>query len=1539
MPDGDIKLTVDLETANAVNSARNLRSVVDNTFAKMSTRKLDDGMKSLVKQIKNASAETQKYEKDIVDLQRLYEQVTAQRRSGTMSTTFGDDLALFKDIRYKMSDEYAKLADIVYRGETRLKLLRSQATREDPHKSAIENAQAQAEAQQKVLSVEEKVAEARRKMFAMEANGTAYPEVTKDIDNMTVALNNTTAGALGLVRKFNELSSTAKQTLDPIQESANRVAQSIGELGKVNVALPVKAQLSEVGQSAQQADQQVAQLRQDITQPMQQAKTTQVIDLSSVNQQLQVIMGQLATLISTTTGKMQGSVQQVATSAKAVGQSIGRETESGFKRGRSSAMSFDQMVRKLEHSIAPIKKQFDKLGNSIRNAGSLIKSKMLGALNKIKSSADNVRKSIGDAFSGKRIKQGLKTLIKYAFGVRSVFFLYRKLRKAVQEGINNLVKFHSQTNATNKQMTEFKTSILYLKNAWASAFAPIINVAMPALTALMDGLAEAGNYIARFIGTLTNQKVVINAVRAGTDDYAKSLDKANKNAKKLNDRLAGFDSLNVLGVDKDTGSGSDDGLPDTNDMFKYVEANDSLADMIRKAWLGDGDFESVGAEIASRFKALLDGVDWDAIQNKAAKFGKVVGTALKGFINDKDMWESLGHTVAQGLNTITIAINEFLQATEDMDWGGGLATAINQFVNETDWTLIGENIENFAWQFKENVINFLKTLNWNGDGGIKDAVNTLATSLGNALVEVIGDPVLLTEVGTFASEFLNTITGAISKVLESTEGTDFGGGLAGMVNTFFAKTDWTAIGENAKKFAKQLRTNITNNLKSLNWNEEGGIKDALKKLGEALGSAIGDTLSDTEFMGSLGTTLGELVNTFFDTIGGILKGTQDKDIGGGFATAVNNGLATIDWKNIGKTLSEGLSQALNNATSFFEQTDWDKIGTAVGDMLKGIDWIKVLTAVVKFVVSSNNALTKIFASVGNAVSDYLMKLKPEDLEKGIKNIIASIDWKGIADATTKMFVAIIKSLFATGNVIMAIFGTIINLLVEAWTNKFNEGVQIGEDIKKSLEEQGKDVTFGNVLEELGKRMMSSIATGLGNVGNWAQTNIIDPIVESISTSGTWVTPDDVANHIGDFKDSLKKKWDEAVANLKNIKNTDWEAVGYNFGTLLSNGVDNAIDGVFGENGIIAKIKGVFSPETFEKIKSTLSTAWGKITGVFTGTWDTIKNTFSVSSKDSIWAKLQEKFSTNYIKTNLAKGLSTSWKAVTGIFTGTWKAIGDHFAVSKTGSLWAKLKEKFSADYIKTNIANGLSKAWKTVTDVFNNTWSNIKNTFTGDNSIGSNITKNLDFSGIKKAFDKIFDIGTYTSKKKDDDLSLFERIFGYKVGSKHINGLLDDLKDKFISTWTGIKTGIKSPIKAIIGMVENVINACIEGINWLLKKAGSITIAGKPILPSNWTNPLPNFTVDYKAIGLAQGAVIPPNKEFLAVLGDQTHGTNIEAPLDTIKQAVAEELAEQIGVLEEGFNAVVNAINRKQLAVGDKEIGKANERYMANQRMIRGTAI
>ena len=56
---------------------------------------------------------------------------------------------------------------------------------------------------------------------------------------------------------------------------------------------------------------------------------------------------------------------------------------------------------------------------------------------------------------------------------------------------------------------------------------------------------------------------------------------------------------------------------------------------------------------------------------------------------------------------------------------------------------------------------------------------------------------------------------------------------------------------------------------------------------------------------------------------------------------------------------------------------------------------------------------------------------------------------------------------------------------------------------------------------------------------------------------------------------------------------------------------------------------------------------------------------------------------------------------------------------------------------------------------------------------------------------------------------------------------------------------------------------------------------------------------------LAQGGVIPPNSEFMAILGDQKRGTNIETPLDTMIQAFKTALAESGGGMPSEIKVVL----------------------------------
>lgn len=104
---------------------------------------------------------------------------------------------------------------------------------------------------------------------------------------------------------------------------------------------------------------------------------------------------------------------------------------------------------------------------------------------------------------------------------------------------------------------------------------------------------------------------------------------------------------------------------------------------------------------------------------------------------------------------------------------------------------------------------------------------------------------------------------------------------------------------------------------------------------------------------------------------------------------------------------------------------------------------------------------------------------------------------------------------------------------------------------------------------------------------------------------------------------------------------------------------------------------------------------------------------------------------------------------------------------------------------------------------------------------------------------------------------------------------------------SGVWQGIKGILNNILSGIEGFINWVISGLNFLIDSLNVLGQVGGIIGLG--------FQIGY--IGpvqlprLAQGAVIPPNREFMAVLGDQKSGTNIEAPEDLIRKIVREETA------------------------------------------------
>ena len=157
---------------------------------------------------------------------------------------------------------------------------------------------------------------------------------------------------------------------------------------------------------------------------------------------------------------------------------------------------------------------------------------------------------------------------------------------------------------------------------------------------------------------------------------------------------------------------------------------------------------------------------------------------------------------------------------------------------------------------------------------------------------------------------------------------------------------------------------------------------------------------------------------------------------------------------------------------------------------------------------------------------------------------------------------------------------------------------------------------------------------------------------------------------------------------------------------------------------------------------------------------------------------------------------------------------------------------------------------------------------------------------------------------------------------------LQNMKTAWVNVFNTIKSSIVNIMRSMWNGIRNIINSILSGIQSM---ANNVINGINTVIRA--MNAIPKINLSIPTVGqisiphLAKGAVIPPNKEFLAVLGDQSSGTNIEAPLDTIKQALAEVMATNGGA-QDTRDIVINIdgneifrVVRKQSKIFTKSTG------------------
>ncbi len=230
-------------------------------------------------------------------------------------------------------------------------------------------------------------------------------------------------------------------------------------------------------------------------------------------------------------------------------------------------------------------------------------------------------------------------------------------------------------------------------------------------------------------------------------------------------------------------------------------------------------------------------------------------------------------------------------------------------------------------------------------------------------------------------------------------------------------------------------------------------------------------------------------------------------------------------------------------------------------------------------------------------------------------------------------------------------------------------------------------------------------------------------------------------------------------------------------------------------------------------------------------------------------------------------------------------------------------------------------------------------------NIGEGLEKGMD-EGVneekaKKIFGRIGDCfkNTYGIHSPS---TVFAEFGGFLMAGLHngMDGNLSPINELFSSLWDSIKTGskgtwgdiqaawqdsgkwfdenVKNPINSAfdgvakfakdsfngaISAVEGMVNSVIKAVNWLISQLNKIRFDVPDWVPAiggrGFGFNIPSVS-EVTLPRLANGAVIPPNQQFAAILGDQRSGMNIEAPLKTIEQAVRNVMGES------GFGGDIN---------------------------------
>lgn len=360
-----------------------------------------------------------------------------------------------------------------------------------------------------------------------------------------------------------------------------------------------------------------------------------------------------------------------------------------------------------------------------------------------------------------------------------------------------------------------------LQGAASTAAAPLLQAILPALTAIANAAATAFYYIAQLVSFLTGKSIGASKSAAkAMGKYAKAAKSAGSAA---DGALAKFDELDVL--DKNSGGGAGAITPN----YDFSTDNPFLDEILQA--IKDGDWYGVGQLIGEKLRDSLNAIPWPDIQDKARAWATNIANCINGFIEVPGLWEAIGHTVAQGLNTALIFADTLMQGIHWDSLGAGLARGLTTAVAELDWPLLGRVLTDGMRAAILTLYSFVQTYT-----GWADLGNSIAACINSAIANI---PWM--EAGLGLSGFVVGLLHTLIATVQGTDWTALGQNIVSMVSAI----DWVGLFSAMGTLAIDVLQAINGILDQVDWG--------------AVGQKIMECIEAVDWAGIL-SQLGEIIN-------------------------------------------------------------------------------------------------------------------------------------------------------------------------------------------------------------------------------------------------------------------------------------------------------------------------------------------------------------------------------------------------------------------------------------------------------------------------------------------------------------------------------------------------------------------------------------------------------------------------------------------------------------------------------------------------------